>query len=76
MDKKKLDTANILQQKIVELDEIIKIFEKERKIKITLYGFSPFDNSPYLGLEKSRKEEVINLLKKWRDEYKKKFEEL
>lgn len=76
MDRNKLDRANFLQHKIVELDEIIKILEKERKIKITSYGFSPFDDSPYIALEKSRKEEVINLMKSWKDEYQKEFKEL
>ena len=76
MDIKKLDRANLLRERIVELDVIIEGFKKAREIKITSGNANPFEESPYICLKDLRKEEIINLLKSWKDEYQKEFEEL
>lgn len=75
MDKEKLDRANFLQKEIRKIDNIIKEIYNNSDMRI-VSSITTWYISETLYKDSLHKDEFVNMLYKWRDEYKKEFEEL
>ena len=76
MDKSKLDRAIFLRGKIKDIEDFIGVHRNNVRMNIKSFGTISTDRDCSISLEKNRQKEVIDMLTKWLDEYKKEFENL
>lgn len=76
MDKEKLDRANFLRGKIEDIKDFISVHKNNVRMNIQSFGTISTDRDCSISLERNRQKEVIDMLTKWLDEYRKEFKAL
>lgn len=76
MDKKQLERANFLSNRIKEIEDMISVCKNNVRMNIQSWASSNKDHSCSLLVEMKHQEEVIDMIYRWRHEYQKEFEQL
>lgn len=76
MTKEQLERANFLNRKIVNIDNFLCAHKKNVIMTINSAPSNNWDKDASVNIERKHQQELLGLLKKWRDEYQKELEEL
>lgn len=76
MTQEQLDRANFLKYNIDEINDLLSVHKHNVRMILGSYPSNNTDRRKDVELERKHHQEIINLLKKWRDEYKKELDEL
>lgn len=76
MTKEQLDRANFLTDKIDDINDLLSVHKRNIRMTLGSYPNNNKDRSRDIEIEREHHQEIINLLKKWRDEYQKELEAL
>lgn len=76
MTKEKLERANFLNNKIDDINDLLSVHKHNVRMTLGSYPNNNKDRNRSIEIERKHHQEIINLLIKWRDEYKKELEEL
>lgn len=76
MTKENLERANFLNDKIASINDFLRVHK--HNVRMTIYSFpnNNKDDNGNVDIERKYQQEIIDLLKKWRDEYQKELEAL
>lgn len=77
MTKEQLERANFLNHRINKIDEALIAYQKNICMTIVSYPNNNWDKEQSISIvERKHQQEILALLKKWRDEYQKELERL
>lgn len=76
MTQEQLERANFLKDQIDEFTDLLNVHKRNVRMTIGSYPNNNKDRSASIEIERKHQQEILALLKKWRDEYQKELEEL
>ncbi|MBO8472526.1 MAG: hypothetical protein IAB81_02720 [Bacteroidetes bacterium] len=76
MTKEQLERANFLKNTIDEINDFLSAHKKNPRMSFNSFPNNNWDRRASVDIERKHHQEILDLLKKWRDEYQKELEEL
>lgn len=76
MTREQLEKANSLKDKIDSIESFLRVHKNNVHMEIRSYPSSNKGERTTTWIERKHQYEIIDLLKKWKDEYEKELEEI
>lgn len=76
MTKEQLEKANSLKDEIDSIESFLRVHENNVRMEIGSYPSSNKGEGLTVWIDRKHQYEIIDLLKKWKDEYEKELEEI
>lgn len=76
MTKEQLEKANSLKNKIDSIEDFLRVHKNNVHMGIGSYPSNNKDKKIITWIDRKHQYEIIDLLKKWKDEYEKELEEI